>query len=196
LCERSVALNLGFIAIRSGNLLPPLAEEVLAREGTRPLTLLSGQALAAHVVDRNPPAYFAPVAHTPGFPASLFDTLTRLRLERQEPPKGDLQILSSAYQEALSENSLADRAAQLEAAIRVVQAGGHPLLGLPTLLIDVSPANALERQFIDQLCARTASIESLAPAGSPVCAVMLFSESIVKVFIATPSITLSEAESK
>jgi len=52
-----------------------LAEEGLALEGRRPLTLLSGQALAAEVVDRNPPAYFAPVAHTPGFPASLFDTL-------------------------------------------------------------------------------------------------------------------------
>jgi ATP-dependent helicase/nuclease subunit B len=150
-------------------LVATLAEEVLAREGRRPLTLLSGQALAAQVVDRNPPAYFAPVAHTPGFPASLFDTLTRLRLGRQEPPKGDLQILSSAYQEALSENSLADRAAQLEAAIRVVQAGGHPLLGLPTLLIDVSPANALERQFIDQLSGRAASVESLAPEGeSPI----------------------------
>jgi hypothetical protein len=130
--------------------------------------MLSAQALAAQVLDSARLTYFAPVARTPGFPAALVDTITRLRLDGREPPAGDLRLLTSTYLSALAENSLADSAAQMEAAIEAVETGDHPLLGLPTLLLDLRPANALEQEFLHQLLRRAATAESLeADAAAP-----------------------------
>jgi ATP-dependent helicase/nuclease subunit B len=156
-------VQLGIHRCSLRQLVGALAEDVLIRDGRRPLTALSAEALATQVVDSTPLAYFAPVARTPGFPTALVETLTRLRLKRQEPPGGDLRLLATAYQRVLAENSLVDAAAQLEAAIAAVKSGNHPLLGLPTLLVDLRPANALEREFIDQLSLRASAVESLEP---------------------------------
>lgn len=134
---------------------------VLAQRRMQPITRLSAEAMAAQVIDRTPLAYFAPVARTPGFPAALLDTLTRLRGERQEAPEGDLRSLASAYQAELKENSLADATTQLEAAIDVVGSGDHPLLGLPTLLLDLQPTSSLEKLFVNQLRQRARTVESL-----------------------------------
>lgn len=144
-------------------LVAAIAEEVLMRDGRRSFTRLSAEALATQVVDSTPLEYFAPVASTPGFPTALVETLTRLRLKRREPPEGDLRLLATAYQRILAENSLVDAAAQIEAAIEGVKSGHHPLLGLSTLLVDLKPANALEREFIEQLSLRALAVESLEP---------------------------------
>jgi RecB family exonuclease len=142
-----------------------IAGEVLMRDGKRPLTLLTSEALAAQVVDSTSLTYFSPVARTPGFPTALVETLTRLRLKQQQPPDGDLRLLATAYQGVLTENSLVDAASQLEAAISVVRSGSHRLLGLCTLLVDLRPANSLEREFINEFSSRTAAVESLDSEG-------------------------------
>lgn len=142
-------------------LVAAIAEEALIRDGTHPLTRLSAEALAAQVVDSTPLAYFTPVSRTPGFPTALVETLTRLRLNRQESSEDDLGLLTSTYRRVLSEYSLVDAPGQLEAAIEVVKSGKHTLLELPTLLVDLRPANAMERDFIDRLSFRAPAVESL-----------------------------------
>jgi ATP-dependent helicase/nuclease subunit B len=148
-------------------LIAAMAERVLARRGRRPITPLSAEALAAQVIDRVSLEYFAPIARTPGFPGALIETLARIRLEGRDLPEGDLHVLSESYQSALSEHSLLDSVGQLEAAIEMVQFGNHTLMGLPTLILDMRPSNALERKFIEQFSQRAASLEVISAEGKP-----------------------------
>jgi len=62
-------------------LIAALAVPVLAESELRPITLLAAQALAAQVIGKTEAPYYAPVVNTPGFPAALVETVTRLRLE-------------------------------------------------------------------------------------------------------------------
>jgi RecB family exonuclease len=138
-----------------------MASAVLAKRGLRPITLLSAEALAAQVIDRASLTYFSPVARTPGFPGALVETITRIRLQRQELPVGDLRVLGAAYEVALKEQALAGPVELIEAAIEAVQAGKHSLLGLPTLLLDLLPDNDLEREFVETLSAKAANLENI-----------------------------------
>jgi RecB family exonuclease len=138
-----------------------MASAFLAKRGLRPITLLSAEALAAQVIDRARLTYFSPVARTPGFPGALVETMTRIRLEGQELPEGDLRVLSDAYEAALQEQALAGPVEQIEAAIEAVEAGKHSLLGLPTLLLDLRPDNKLERAFAEALSAKAANLEDI-----------------------------------
>jgi hypothetical protein len=104
-------------------LVAAIADESLMRDGKRVLGRLAAEALAAQVIDTTPLTYFGPVARTPGFPTALLETLTRLRLTEEDTPDGDLRLLASAYERVLLENSLADGAMQLEAAIKVATFG-------------------------------------------------------------------------
>jgi RecB family exonuclease len=144
-------------------LITALASAVLAKRGSRPMTLLSAEALAAQVIARTNLTYFLPVARTPGFPGALAETITRTRLQAQALPEGDLRVLSAAYEAAMQEQALAGPVEQIEAAIEAVEARKHNLPGLPTLLLDLRPDNDLERAFVGALSAKAASIESVSP---------------------------------
>ncbi len=72
---------------------------------------------------------------------------------------GDLRVLGDAYEAALEEHSLAGPVEQLAIAIEAVQSGKHALLGLPTLLLDLRPDNDLEREFVEELSRKAASLE-------------------------------------
>jgi ATP-dependent helicase/nuclease subunit B len=139
-------------------LIAALASRFLAGRGLRPMTALSAEALAAQVIERAKLTYFGPVAHTPGFPGALVETLTRIRLRGEDLPPGDLRILGDAYEAALEEHGLADPVEQLGIAIEAVQSGKHALLGSPTLLLDVRPDNDLERTFVEELSRKAASL--------------------------------------
>ncbi len=139
-----------------------LASTVLAKRGLRPITLLSAEALAAQVIGRATLTYFSPVARTPGFPGALVETMRRIRLLGQELPTGDLRGLGAAYESALQEQALAGPVEQIEAAIEAVKLGKHCLLGLPTLLLDLRPANDLERAFVEALSAKAAGLEDVS----------------------------------
>lgn len=148
-------------------LIAAMAADRLARQGLRPLTILSAEALATQVIERVKLAYFGPVARTPGFPGALIETLTRVRLNGQDLPEGDLRVLGDAYEVALAEHSLAGPVEQLGAAIEAVRLGTHGLLGLPTLFLDLLPENDLEREFIEELSRKTATLEHLTAASNP-----------------------------
>jgi hypothetical protein len=142
-------------------LIAALASGGLARRGRRPMTALSAEALAAQVIERAKLTYFGPVARTPGFPGALIETLTRIRLKGEDLPPGDLRVLGDAYEAALEEHALAGPVEQIEGAIEAVQSGRHPLLGLPTLLLDLRPDNDLERAFVAALLRKAASHEDV-----------------------------------
>ena len=149
-------------------LIATVASSGLARQGLRPMTALSAEALAAQVIERVTLSYFGPVARTPGFPGALLETLTRIRLKGEDLPPGDLRVLGDAYEAALEEHALVGPVEQLGIAIEAVQSGKHPLLGLPTLLLDLRPDNDLERAFVEELSRKAASLghvtADIAPA--------------------------------
>jgi len=143
-------------------LIAALAAPVLTVREQRPITSLAAAALAAQVIAKTDASYYRPVANTPGFPAALVETLTGLRLEKEVPPSPDLLALAQAYSTALGENNFADAADQCEAAIALtVSRDAHPLLGLPTLLIDIRSENACEERFLELLAARAEGIETI-----------------------------------
>ncbi len=144
-------------------LIAAIGAPALAHAQRRPITMLSSQALAAHVIDRANLTYYSPVAHTPGFPGALIETLTRLRLEDQSLPAGDLRALADAYEAALEEHAVADGVEQLMAALETVQSGNHPLLGLPTVLIDITPSSVLERAFVERFSQCAPAVEAISP---------------------------------
>ena len=61
----------------------------------------------------------------------------------------------SAFERALEEKRFADQALVQQEAIRVAEAGCHPLVGLPIVLLDVRPRTALEASLIAALVKRT-----------------------------------------
>jgi len=158
--------HLGIHRFSLRQLISTLSADVLADLGSRPLTVLSSQALAAHIIDKSELTYYAPISRTPGFAAALVETVTRIRLNSQQPPGGDLSRLTSAYERALVENALSDSAMQVKAAIEGVQFGKNHLVGQPVLLLDVRPASVLEQQFIRELTRRAAVTESLTADGT------------------------------
>jgi hypothetical protein len=107
-------------------LIATMASGGLARQGLRPMTALSAEALAAQVIERVKLSYFGPVARTPGFPGALIETLTRLRLKEEDLPPGDLRVLGDVYEAALEEHSLAGPVEQIESAIESVNRANMP----------------------------------------------------------------------
>jgi ATP-dependent helicase/nuclease subunit B len=148
-------------------LIAALASGMLAGRGLRPITALSAEALAAQVIQRAKLTYFGPVAHTPGFPGALVETLTRMRLKEEDLPAGDLQVLGDAYEAALEDHLLAGPVEQLGTAIESVHSGKHVLLGLPTLLVDLRPDSHLERAFVEAFSYRAASVEHVTADVEP-----------------------------
>lgn len=170
-------------------LIAALAAPVLAEREQRPITSLAAHALAAQVIANTPAPYYEPVAETPGFPAALVETLTRLRLDGETPLSADLVPLAEAYNRALEENKFADAADVCEAATSTVLSDRqHPLLNLPTLLIDLQVESLYEAQFLERLEERAVTIERIsaktatgAPFPDQLAALraQLFAESVV-----------------
>ncbi len=151
-----------------------LAAFRLASAGLAPLSRLGMEALAARAIHIGCQAgelsYFTPVVKTPGFARALASTLTELRLERvagdqlaSAGPSGqDLARLLARYEESLAARSLADLAAIFAAAAEFAPQSSHPLLGLPTLLLDTTWPSTLERACARELVARSPEVLATA----------------------------------
>lgn len=159
-----VRLTLDRLALR-------LARARCAGAGRAPLGGLADVAVAARAVHRvaarSGLGRFAPVADRPGFPVALADTLAELRLQAVEPaalarlPEGgpELAALLDAYEAALAEAALADRATWFREALAAVEAGaGGPLVGVPLLLLDVSLVFRRQTQLIAALAVRAPAV--------------------------------------
>jgi CRISPR/Cas system-associated exonuclease Cas4 (RecB family) len=153
-----------------------LATPTLIRRGLVPVGRLAAEAVATRAVHalaaRGALGRFAPVADGPGLPRAVARTVEELRLAGVEPAQlervaPDLRRIFDAYLEALREARLADRAEVLALASRAARdaSNGHPLLGLPTLLLDVPVESAAERDLLAAVTARAADVLATAPSG-------------------------------
>ncbi len=137
----------------------------LARRDLAPVTGLGMEALAARASERCSQEglqYFGPVADYPGFPRALRRTLTELRLAgvatEQLVELGvagiDLQRLADAYAGEIERWGLADPSMLWRLAAEAVETDQHLRVGVPLLLLDLSPASALEQEAWRRLVAR------------------------------------------
>jgi RecB family exonuclease len=152
-----------------------LAQEALEGARAVPVSALVAEALAARVLhaERTGPGLgrFAAVEEGPGLVRAVARVVDELRLagvsaERVEKEAPELARWLRAFEQALAEERVADRAELLRLAARRAASGdSHPLLGLPTLLLDVAVENAAERALIAALSARAPELVATLPAG-------------------------------
>ena len=115
---------------------------------------------------------FVETAHGPGLARAISETLGELRLAGITPESlgtvmPELQAIATSYDAALQRAQLIDRAGifQLAARLAAEPEAASPLLGLPTLLLDVPVESAAERALIEALAARSPSLLATVPAG-------------------------------
>ena len=164
--------------------LPQVAAELaipeLAAAARAPVSALGIDALAAHAVsiclERNQLRYFRPVAELPGFARAVGATLSELRKGGVEAKAlaavgragRDLEALLSVFDDALSRWGLVDEADLLRlAARRVERAQGRAagIVGLPLLLVDLSPASPVEERLLAALSAAAPAVLATAVDG-------------------------------
>jgi ATP-dependent helicase/nuclease subunit B len=157
-----------------------LALNALAAAGRLPSSPLGAEAVAARAIfdsiGEGALTYFAPVAHTPGFPRAVARTIGELRLAGLTPaavgahgPAGaDLATLIAHVASEFSAAGAVDRAQLLETATEALRGrlpeataivDGHRLL-----LVDISMGSRLEAEFLDAMV-RSASSTLITMAG-------------------------------
>ncbi len=149
-----------------GRLAADLAVASMARRGLAPVTGLGMEALAARASERCSQEglqYFGPVADYPGFPRALRRTLNELRLAGAAIDQlvdlgeagSDLQQLASTYAGEIEHWNLADPSILWRLALEAVDGAKHGLVGIPMLLLDLSPGSALEQETWHRLAERS-----------------------------------------
>ena len=164
--------------------LPQLAATVaaplLAVRGLAPLSRIGTEAIAARLVYRLKKegglSRYEAVASTPGFPRAVAQVLTELRMARLTPTAigaiaPDLVPLVTAYEAELAAASLTDWPSILALATEAASGSRterHQLIGLPTLLLDVSVGTQAEFAFIRALTAAAPEwVATIASADEP-----------------------------
>ena len=151
----------------------------LAREERVPVGRLACVAIVARVVqelgEEGGLGRYAAVARGPTFARAATATIQEVRLARLallapealEEVDPSLRALVVRYEEALQKAGLIDRAGVLERATeRLADAEfAHPLLGLPTLLVDVPLASEVEGALVAAIASRSAELVATTPSG-------------------------------
>jgi CRISPR/Cas system-associated exonuclease Cas4 (RecB family) len=159
-----------------GRLAYALAEPALVEAGLVPVPALGVEAVAARLLFRlrgeGALGRFEGVAGGPGLARALSRTLAELRLAGLAPDavaavSDEVGRLQAAYERELSEAGLADRATVLCLAAAAARDTGraHPLLGLPTLLLDLPLESGLEADLVSAVVARAPECVATVPAG-------------------------------
>ena len=161
-----------------------LATPALAERGLAPLGALAADALAARALyglrARGELGRFEAAADGPGLARAVARTVAELRMARV--PRDalaaiapDLLTLADAFDAERAHAGLADRAEIFRVATEVAcdTSLRTPLLGLPTLLLDVAIESAAERDFAAALAARAPALLATLPAGDDATATAL-----------------------
>jgi RecB family exonuclease len=175
---REVALERGAAFGWHRSTLPRLASSLaaptLALEDLVPVGRLGTQAVVSRVLQRHRRdgalGRFEPVAEGPGLARAISQALHELRhagidastLDKEEPT---LRALVEDYDEELGRAGLADRARVFTLAAANARVAGHPLIGLPTLLLDLPVETAVERELVRALAAQAPELLASLPAG-------------------------------
>ncbi len=177
---RSAAFPRGWFGVHRTTpyrLAAELATPTLAAEGSAPVSGLGVEALAARALAiataHGDLAYFRPVADAPGMARALAGTLTELRLGKiaeqtlaaTGPPGQDLARLALAYAAVLERAGLADQATLLARATAAIASTNRSPLGLPLLLLDLSPLTLAERDFLAAVARRAPAVLATAASG-------------------------------
>ncbi|WP_437297249.1 PD-(D/E)XK nuclease family protein [Sorangium sp. So ce426] len=169
----------GWHRLTLGRLAAALAMPALAERGLVPASALAIEALCARTLDGLAQdgllGRFARVADRPGLPRAVARTLDEARLSGVAPDAlapADLDRIAHAFDAALDDAGLADRAIVLRLAAERARAADdgdprsrHPLLGLPMLLLDLPVRFALERELLEAVAARSPDALATVPAG-------------------------------
>jgi RecB family exonuclease len=160
-----------------GELAARLAATRLAALGRVPVASVVLEAVCARTVhelrEEGALGRYAAVGERPGLPRALARTFGELALANVAPSHPalppDLARLYAAYQRALADAGLADRALVLSAAAeRVRDPAPHPLLDVPLVLLDVVVPSALDAALIAALARRVrvrAPVRAVVPSG-------------------------------
>ena len=160
-----------------------LAQAVLRGARAVPVSAFVAEALAARVLHAERSAgglgRFTEIAESPGLVRAVAGVVDELRLaqvpaERVATASPELARWLAAFDALLISAGLADRARLLAlAAEGAASPAPHPLLGLPTLLLDVAVENAAEGALVAALRARSHDLLATVPAGDPASAAHL-----------------------
>jgi CRISPR/Cas system-associated exonuclease Cas4 (RecB family) len=157
----------------------------LATHGIARISSLGAEAVAArcaHAIEgREGLSYFGPVRGTPGFGRALARTIHDLRCARIPPealrgdhaPSDDLGRLLDAYQRELLELRLADTREVFDVALDVATSAEHPLVGIPVVLLDVTPEHRVESELMGALARRAPAAVATVPSTEPEVALAL-----------------------
>jgi len=175
---RTTAVDSGQLGIHRMSVIQlagELATMSLARRGLVPVSALGVEALAARAIhaasrDAGLP-FFAPVVSTPGFARALARTLLELRADGIGADRlidlhdrgPDLARLMAEYERQLEERALIDTPGLLGLAAEAAADPAHRLLGLPTVMLDLSPSNAGERHLLARVAEHAPSLLATMP---------------------------------
>jgi len=153
-----------------------LATPELIASATTPIPVLAAEAVAARVLhgldSQGKLGHYARAAHGPGLARAVARSVAELRQAGVAPDDlgavaPDLRTIAAAFAAALQDARLADRATVFAGAVRAAARGGppHPLLGLPTLFLDVAVSCPAERDLVAAVAARAADVVATVAAG-------------------------------
>ena len=172
--ERSASF--GWHRVTLGRLAAELARPLLIERELTPIGQLASEAVVARVLHEMRSAgslgRYTRAAGGPGLARAIARTLAEVRMAGLAPDAfaksaSELEAIARAYEAELAAAGLADRATvfALASGAAADPAAGHPLLGLPTLLLDVSVGQAVERDLVRALAARAPSLVATVPTG-------------------------------
>ncbi len=172
----SKGASFGWYRATLGRLAAELAMPTLIENELAPIGRLASQAIVARVLhelaETDGLGRFVKTAHGPGLARAISETLGELRLAGITPESlgavmPELRAIAESYEAGLQRAQLIDRAGVFLLAARVASEPevANPLLGLPTLLLDVPVESAAERGLIEALAARSPSLLATVPAG-------------------------------
>jgi hypothetical protein len=167
-----------------GRLAAELALPALAERGLVPIGALAAEAAIARVLHALGGAgqlgRYAQAARGPGLARAMARTLAELRLARVDPERlapiaPELAAVADAYAAELERQRLADRALVFEFGAQAARdaANRHPLLGLPTLLVDPRIESIAERELVAALARRSPELLATVPPGDDTSAAHL-----------------------
>ena len=151
-----------------------LARPELAARGLKPLTPAARLAAVVRVIHRarrrGELGRFREASEGPGLAVRLASTFDELRLadlggERVAAVEESLGVLYAEYLASLAEIGLADRAETFAAAVRGIEGGAAPPVGLPLLLLDIPLADRATRRFAKTLAEAAPQVFLTLPEG-------------------------------
>ncbi len=174
--EADDAAAFGWHRATLGRLAAELAMPALAERGLALIGGLAAEAAVARVLHELHAAgklgRYAEAVGGPGLPRAVARTLGELRLARVGPERlaeiaPELAAIAEAYAAELERARLADRAVAFRLATEAARdpESRHPLLGLPTLLLDAPIETTSERELVAAIAFRAPEVVATVPPG-------------------------------